>query len=551
MQELTSNSIRDIVMLEANPRRIQPLEKKFQVIKIEEYTDEKIFYYLSDKEFYYEFFQFDSNKVKELEMELFDIILIQRVAVFWENHPDKENNLEYKIKVFKICKFKVLSKYKLLIGRPTKFNYNYNYLHDLNSQIINSGLKTEHIKNDVDVILNLHMPIANPDISKISERKIFSLKRVSVGNVTKYSLNKNKFVAEFSPNLRIDKNILIEKKDFSFRSKENSINSTEELKKYQDSITRHLSELKKEDEEIEEKKKIDSKFSLSCPNKINTNYGFTIFDSNKEVISISSEKLPVKSFILESGYKFMTPDKNKNIKSFQNFSNSISSTLKRSSSRSNLFSNNSKRITIKQLIHFRDKNIDGIDIYKNYDLSSQIFEVKCKIKRLSKNHIQTYEGCPKCISKIYADILGWKCLKCDLIYPEAAIFYNLRLSFIDHTGEIFLYLSPIISKKLVSNLLKLKTNAKEYSYAYKEKDADFIERFEYELKFTEIILKIKLYESYMNYRRNSYSPISNSKRGKSEINNQRKIDVKDIEINNKKSDAELNIENLKFILNLD
>lgn len=550
MQEISTNSIRDILMLEANPRRIQPFEKNFQVIKIGEHTDEKIFYSLSDMEYYYEFFQFDSNKVKELELELFDIIIIQRIAVFCENHFDKEKNIECKIKVFKICKFSVFSKVKLLIGRPTKFNYNYNNFHDLNSQINNSGLKIEHIKKDVDVSLNLHMPIANSDISKISERKIFNIKRVSVGNVTKYSLNKNNFFTEFSPNLHINKNILTEKKDISFRSKENSINSTEEFKKYQDSIIRHLSELKKEDEELEEKKKIDSKFSLSRHNKINTNYAFTIFDSNKDVISISSQKLPDISFILESGYKFMTPNKNNNTKSFQNFTNSISSTLKKSTSRSNICSNNLKRITIKQLINFRDKNIDGIDIYKNYNLSSQIFEVKCKIKRLSQNHIQTYEGCPDCISKLNADILGWKCLKCDLIYPDAAIFYNLRLSFTDHTGEIFLYLSPIISQKLISNLLKLKINAKEYSFAYKEKDADFIERFEYELKFTEIILKIKLYESYMNYRRNSYSPISNSKRGKGEINNQRKIDVKDIEINNKKYDAELNIENLKYILNL-
>jgi hypothetical protein len=552
MQRLTKNSIREILMLEANPRRIQPFNSFFQVVNIQQTADDKIFYSLSDEEFYYEFFLFNSKKVKELGLELYDIILIERLGVFLEYDSDKEQNLKSKIKVFKICKYSVAYKAKSMIGQPKNFQNYLNCNSDCNSHINNSGINLEHVKTDVDSSLNLDLSFSMSNVSQISERKILKVKRISVGQITKYSISRKNLTTDFSQSKESNYKFFTAIKEIQVKSKENSINSSEEFKKNQDSIGRHLSELKKEDEEFERKKIIDSKSSFDNHDKINSKYTYSIYQPKNDGNGFTSPNFTNINSNRESDNIFMTPIKDPIRKSFPYLTNCLQSTLKKSACSTNLFSHSitGKRITIDKLKDYRDKNINNIYSSKNIIVPSQIYEVKCRIKGLNQKYIQTYEGCPECLTKLNAEIVGWKCFKCDLTYSKATIYFNLLISFYDHTGEIFLYLSPLLSDKLIKNICKIETNAKEYRLAYEKEDEEFLKSFEWDIKYTELLLKIKLLENYLNNKRYSYSPISNSKRSRGINNNQIKIDVKDLEIISNKKEVKINLDNIKNILNL-
>ncbi|GHJ87289.1 hypothetical protein NliqN6_3691 [Naganishia liquefaciens] len=85
---------------------------------------------------------------------------------------------------------------------------------------------------------------------------------------------------------------------------------------------------------------------------------------------------------------------------------------------------------MKTIGQIKDENIGMSD-------KQEYFSTKATISFI-KSESFSYPACPTCNKKVVEENDGWRCEKCDAVYPKPLHRYILNLSVMDHTGHVWI-----------------------------------------------------------------------------------------------------------------
>ncbi|KAJ9093583.1 hypothetical protein QFC19_008312 [Naganishia cerealis] len=84
---------------------------------------------------------------------------------------------------------------------------------------------------------------------------------------------------------------------------------------------------------------------------------------------------------------------------------------------------------MKTIGQIKDENIGMSD-------KQEYFSTKATVSFIKQESF-SYPACPTCNKKVVEESDGWRCEKCDAVYPQPLHRYILNLSVMDHTGHIW------------------------------------------------------------------------------------------------------------------
>ncbi|KAJ9122401.1 hypothetical protein QFC22_001824 [Naganishia vaughanmartiniae] len=85
---------------------------------------------------------------------------------------------------------------------------------------------------------------------------------------------------------------------------------------------------------------------------------------------------------------------------------------------------------MKTIGQIKDENIGMSD-------KQEYFSTKATVSFIKQESF-SYPACPTCNKKVTEDSDGWRCEKCDAVYPQPVHRYILNLSVMDHSGHIWI-----------------------------------------------------------------------------------------------------------------